>query len=789
MSKKQKRKLKKHIPNIYFNKSSIILSKDMEDLFNRGLNFSILPVKLDLTQVLCDFRYFERTMIWQEFWFGRDQDITIPPRIFKTKKTNLPKNYKTPSNLKTFLGAVKSEITDPQNRNIAKSNLPPSQAKALKELIQLQRDKQIVIKRCDKGAGVIILDYADYIKACNEHLDMKQTEENGEETPFYSKVGPEALDKSKEKIKLILEEAENNDIISKQEREAMDPTACNAGKFYLNFKVHKPHEKIPPGRPIVSQCGSVTSNIGKFIEYHINEAATQHPSYLQDTPDFIRMIERVNLDGELPINAMIATFDVHSLFTVIPHEEGVQATREALNERTSPQVPTEFIVRLLETLLSDTIFQFSDQHYKQNVGTTMGANPAPPFANIFMANIDKKILKLIEQMKSTETISVKCFHRFLDDLFKIFIGTTKQLHTLWRHMNQIHPSIKFTLQHTTPETELEEDHCDCKRENSVPFLDTSCSISNGKIILDLYRKPTDRNRYLLPDSCHPYSNIKNIPLSLAIRIVRICSEENSRELRFSELREMLLDRNYPIGIVNAAINKARAIPRAVAIRKVVRENTTVRRPVFVVSWDPRLPSLSAITQRHWRSMVSQDKLMEETFPEPPLIAYKRQKNIGDFLIRAKVTPQVIHEKRKIRGMKKCGKACHSCPYIKERKNVKSGKFTWNILDQVDCLSENVIYLIQCEKENCKVNKYIGETKNSLHERLSQHRGYVTRKTQDATGRHFNLPGHNLSHMKISVLEIVKSHDPMYRKERERYHIRKFNSYYQGMNGNPGLGSV
>jgi hypothetical protein len=238
----------------------------------------------------------------------------------------------------------------------------------------------------------------------------------------------------------------------------------------------------------------------------------------------------------------------------------------------------------------------------------------------------------------------------------------------------------------------------------VPFLDTSCSLKKGRILLDLYRKPTDRNRYLLPDSCHPYSNIQNIPLSLAIRIVRICSEESARELRFSELREMLLDRNYPIGIVNSAINKARAIPRAIAIRKVVRENTASRRPVFVVSWDPRLPSLSAITQRHWRSMVSQDKLMEDTFPEPPLIAYKRQKNIGDFLIRAKVTPQVIHEKRKFRGMKKCGQACHSCPYIKERKNIKSGKFTWNILDQVNCLSENVIILSNVKKK--MANKYI-----------------------------------------------------------------------------------
>ena len=56
---------------------------------------------------------------------------------------------------------------------------------------------------------------------------------------------------------------------------------------------------------------------------------------------------------------------------------------------------------------------------------------------------------------------------------------------------------------------------------------------------------------------------------------------------------MLLDQKYPIGIVNAAINKARAIPREVAIRKVVRETSSSRRPVFVVSWDPRLPPLSA----------------------------------------------------------------------------------------------------------------------------------------------------------------------------------------------------
>ena len=80
------------------------------------------------------------------------------------------------------------------------------------------------------------------------------------------------------------------------------------------------------------------------------------------------------------------------------------------------------------------------------------------------------------------------------------------------------------------------------------------------------------------------------------------------------------------------------------------------------------------------------------------------------------------------------------------------------------------------------------TEKPMHERLSQHRGYVTRNTQDATGHHFNRPGHTLGNMNITIIERVKSKDPIYRKERERYCIRKFNSLDQGMNKSPGLSS-
>ena len=128
---------------------------------------------------------------------------------------------------------------------------------------------------------------------------------------------------------------------------------------------------------------------------------------------------------------MIATFDVTNLFTIIPQEEGIQHSREALNKRTNPSLSTEFIFRLLEIVLSETIFQFSFKKYKQNVGKSMGSNTAPNFADIFMANIDNNIWKIIKELKESENIDVGNLNRVLDNLISIFIGTTKQLHKLW----------------------------------------------------------------------------------------------------------------------------------------------------------------------------------------------------------------------------------------------------------------------------------------------------------------------------------------------------------------------
>ena len=173
-----------------------------------------------------------------------------------------------------------------------------------------------------------------------------------------------------------------------------------------------------------------------------------------------------------------------------------------------------------------------------------------------------------------------------------------------------------------------------------------------------------------------------------------------QETRFSELKQMLIERKYSSAMVDAAIRRARAIPRKEALKKVDHPNQPHKRPIFAVTWDPRLPNLSDLQMKHWRSMKSQDRYLGQVFKDPPLIAYKRQRNIGDFLIKAKVpTKPDTRPHRNQNGMKKFGK-CVICPFILEGKHIKKGTYNWNIVTKADCNTKNLVFLIQCNISKC-----------------------------------------------------------------------------------------
>ena len=230
--------------------------------------------------------------------------------------------------------------------------------------------------------------------------------------------------------------------------------------------------------------------------------------------------------------------------------------------------------------------------------------------------IDQKILDLASQLNNGNS-PIKFLKRFLDDIFMLYTGSLENLHYFLDELNKLHPTIKFTMCHTLPNLKenAQPTTCSCKPEQSLAFLDTSCKIVDGQIVVDLYRKETDRNQYLLTSSCHPSHVTDNIPFSLALRIVRICSLPTDRDKRFGELKELLLARGYKTNLINSAIDKAKNIPRIKALEKVIKSKTP-KRPVFVITFDPRLPSIAGIVKRHWRTMTA-DPHLAETFPLPP----------------------------------------------------------------------------------------------------------------------------------------------------------------------------
>lgn len=95
--------------------------------------------------------------------------------------------------------------------------------------------------------------------------------------------------------------------------------------YYLP-KVHK-HTIHPPGRPIVSGIDSITSRIGRYIDFYLKLKVSRMPSYLKDNKDVIRLLERVNVED----NYLLVTTDGASLYICIAYHLGFEAVKYFLS--------------------------------------------------------------------------------------------------------------------------------------------------------------------------------------------------------------------------------------------------------------------------------------------------------------------------------------------------------------------------------------------------------------------------------------------------------------------------
>ena len=113
-------------------------------------------------------------------------------------------------------------------------------------------------------------------------------------------------------------------------------------------------------------------------------------SYIKDTTHFLLQLQKL---GPLPDNVILVTLDVSSLFTKIPHKQGLEACRHFLNMRQHKLLPTERICDLIQMILSINNFTSNDQHFLQIHGTAMVTRMAPSYANLFMGKFEQDAIE------------------------------------------------------------------------------------------------------------------------------------------------------------------------------------------------------------------------------------------------------------------------------------------------------------------------------------------------------------------------------------------------------------
>ena len=160
------------------------------------------------------------------------------------------------------------------------------------------------------------------------------------------------------------------------------------GRFYLLPKIHRRLHNVP-GRPVISNSGFFTENISAFLEYHLKPLSQKVKSFIKDTNDFLK---KVNELRDLPDEYILCTIDVVGLYPNIPHKEGLEAIRKALNKREDQNISTGSLILLAECVLKNNVFELNMRYFKQLNGTAIGTKFAPLYAILFMGYLEDKIL-------------------------------------------------------------------------------------------------------------------------------------------------------------------------------------------------------------------------------------------------------------------------------------------------------------------------------------------------------------------------------------------------------------
>ena len=143
-------------------------------------------------------------------------------------------------------------------------------------------------------------------------------------------------------------------------------------------------------------------------------------SYIKDSGDFMEKIKRI---GNIPEDTILVTADFVGSYPSISHELGLKALEAALEKRDSIQISTSEHVKMTKFVLQNNYFEFNGETKQLISGTAVGTKFVPPYARIFMDQVETEFLK-------TQIHQPLVWFRYVDDIFFIWTHGQKKIKTI-----------------------------------------------------------------------------------------------------------------------------------------------------------------------------------------------------------------------------------------------------------------------------------------------------------------------------------------------------------------------
>ena len=522
----------------------------------------------------------------------------------------------------------------------------------------------------------------------------------------------------------------------------------------------------------------------RFLDHVLQPLAQSYPDYLHNSTDLSRLLQ----DLQVPDNAILVTIDVTSLYPSIPQTDCLNKIyTEMCHHPHLMSFDPNFIIRLLHTNINYNYFTFANLTFQQTNGTAMGAAFSPTIANIYMSTVVRYFLQ-------TQTTKPLTFKRYIDDIFMIWTDTTDELNNFLTNLNSFHTNLHFTHE----QSHLTIDFLDLTIYKGTHFYFTN--------LLDTktFQKPQNLYQYLHFTSTHPPKIFKAIIRGECIRYIRTNTTYETYMATVHNFKLRLRKRNYPERLINKTINTVQYNKR--------QQYLKTFQPLQATCFPPLFKSVPPPQYNLLKKLILQD-YTKLHFTSPRFITL-RHPTLQNILVRAKLNPtdeqfmditlyldnttptthtttatlpKLQYKPPTITPCRQ--RKCSTCSYhlltTPTFKDTQRTPTTYRIRHHLSCTSTNIIYLITCNK--CK-KQYVGYTTKQLNTRINHHRSNILNKRPIYISKHFNLPDHSLSDLRVQPIDKATETDNPTKElhQLEHFWIKTLRTVVpEGLNVRPG----